>query len=199
MTSTSPATHAPAADLPALLADAAGRRSPAHAELAWAALLRLYARRVFAMAAAHVRDHDTAQEITQSVFATIATKLASGQYHEQNRFESWLFRVTMNRVRDEARRRARHARPTDPAALADLRLANPDADSDPAERPDIDRLRAALSQLPDPDRTVIELRHHASLSFQQIADTLDEPLGTVLARHHRALRKLRTLMEHPTA
>jgi len=41
---------------------------------------------------------------------------------------------------------------------------------------------------------VIELRHHGGLSFQQMADLLEEPLGTLLARHHRALRKLRELL-----
>jgi RNA polymerase sigma-70 factor (ECF subfamily) len=183
-------THAAAttSDLPALLA-----RAAAGGEDAWAELLRRYARRVFAMARSRVKDPDTAQDITNAVFATIATKLASGQYEEQGRFEPWLFRVTMNRVRDEARRARRHATPTEPSTLAELRLATDDAPAADAEQ--LAALRGALDRLGDADRTVVELRHHAGMSFQQIADTLDEPIGTVLARHHRALKKLRSFLE----
>ena len=187
----------PVQDLQRLLADAAGKG--ARAEQAWAELLSRYARRVFAMARAHVRDDSTAEEIAQSVFATIATTIARGSYTEQGRFESWLFRVTMNRVRDEARRRKRHARPTDPSTLVDLRLAGDDAgDKDGPDANELGRLREALGQLNEADRHVVELRHHGALSFQQIADALEEPLGTVLARHHRALKKLRTIMEEQT-
>ena len=46
----------------------------------------------------------------------------------------------------------------------------------------------------DADREVVELRHHGGLSFNQISDMLKEPLGTVLARHHRALKKLKDLI-----
>ncbi len=194
-TATRAASHGP--DLPALLALAAqGGRGPdpAASERAWATILRLYARRVFAMARAHVGSEEAAEEITQSVFATIATKLTGGEYAEQGRFESWLFRVTMNRVRDEARRRKRQATPTDPSSLADLRLAEGGEDG-AADEGEIRALRAALQSLHDADREIVELRHHAALSFQQIADTLEQPLGTVLARHHRALKKLRTFLE----
>ena len=63
------------------------------------------------------------------------------------------------------------------------------------ERPAmLDALRSALSGLEDADREVIELRHHAGMSFKQIADLLEEPIGTLLARHHRALRKLKDIM-----
>jgi len=74
---------------------------------------------VFAMARSRVRDDDMAEEITQSVFATIATKLTRDGYDERGRFESWLFRITMNRVRDEFRRLKRHAATTDPCVLAE--------------------------------------------------------------------------------
>lgn len=185
----------PAQDLQRLLADAAA--DPARAERAWTEILHRYARRVYAMARAHVRDDTTAEEIAQSVFATLATTLSRGSYAEQGRFESWLFRVTMNRVRDEARRRKRHARPTDPSTLADLHLAE-DSAPHAHDADTLARLRNALAHLSEPDRHVVELRHHGALSFQQIADTLGEPLGTVLARHHRALKKLRTIMEQET-
>jgi RNA polymerase sigma-70 factor (ECF subfamily) len=164
-------------------------------ESAWRELIGLYGRRVYAMARSRCRRDDIAEEIAQSVFATVAAKLTAGEYVEQGRFESWLFRVTMNRVRDEARRRARHAEPTDPEMLGQVAAAPADSESARPEGKELDTLRDALKQLGEADREVVELRHHGGLSFQQISAVLEEPLGTVLARHHRALRKLKDLIE----
>lgn len=168
-------------------------RSSRGEEEAWRGLIGIYGRRVYAMARSRCRRDDLAEEITQSVFVTVASKLGSGGYVEQGRFEAWLFRVTMNRIRDEARRQKRHAVPTDPATLVDA----PDQHHDGVARhaavgdDDLRALRTAMNSLNDSDREIIELRHHASLSFKQISEILEEPMGTILARHHRALRKLR--------
>jgi RNA polymerase sigma-70 factor (ECF subfamily) len=59
----------------------------------------------------------------------------------------------------------------------------------------IQRLRAAVRQLSSSDQDIIHMRHSAGMSYKQIAEVLDEPLGTVLARQHRALKKLRNLMD----
>ena len=162
-------------------------------EGAWRELIELYGRRVFAMAKSRCGDSEEAEEIAQSVFATIATKLSSGQYAERGRFEAWLFRVTMNRIRDEARRLKRQAHPTDPAELS-LQESRPDGPRT-ADRQRLEGLRGAMGELSDVDREVIELRHHGGMSFKEMAELLDEPVGTLLARHHRALRKLRQIME----
>lgn len=175
-------------DLPALLA-AAARGD----ESAWRELIARYHRRVYAMARSRCRRNDLAEEITQSVFATVAEKLGSGGYKEHGRFESWLFRVTMNRVRDEMARIARHADPTDPVALAQ-RAAGASDEPAPVDERGLGGLRAALGALGEADREVIELRHHAEMSFRMIAEHLGQPMGTVLARHHRALRKLRDIL-----
>ncbi len=178
------------ADLAPLLAAASSGD-----EAAWRSVIDLYARRVFALCKSRCGRADLAEEITQSVFATVAAKLTSGAYDEQGKFESWLFRVAMNRVRDEMRRIKRHADPTDPAAFGGVG-ARSDTESDGAmlgaER--LDALRSAMSGLSDADREVVELRHHAGLSFKQIAELLSEPMGTLLARHHRALKKLRVAL-----
>lgn len=167
-------------------------------DAAWDEIIRLYARRVFAMAQSRLRDPEAAEEITQSVFATLVEALREGRYREDGRFEAWLFRVTMNRVRDAARGRVRQAMNTHAHAL---NLGTPNAagpDHAGAHRPAADTLAAlrhAMEGLPPADREVLELRHHGGLGFRQIADLLKEPVGTLLARHHRALRKLRTALE----
>lgn len=177
------------------------RRAGLGDETAWRQVIDLYSRRVYALARSRCGNHDTAEEVTQSVFVTVASKLTSGGYAEQGRFESWLFRVAMNRVRDEARRRQRHAESSDPLVFQAMPVAasgsawSGSAASGGGLEGELEALRRALGQLPEPDREVVELRHHAGMSFKEIALLLEEPLGTLLARHHRALRKLKTMIE----
>jgi RNA polymerase sigma-70 factor (ECF subfamily) len=165
---------------------------------AWREILGLYGRRVFAMAKSHLKRDDLAEEITQSVFVTLAQKLpgsGSGSYREHGTFEPWLFRITMNRVRDEARRAKRQATPTDPEQIASVMPVATAPEPIDAEDPERRRLKAALDRLDATDRQIIDLRHIGGLSFKQIAATLESPIGTVLARHHRALKKLRNILE----
>ena len=49
--------------------------------------------------------------------------------------------------------------------------------------------------MPDSDREILFLRHVSGLSFKELSEALDAPVGTLLARHHRALKKLKTLLE----
>ncbi|MGD9688594.1 MAG: RNA polymerase sigma factor [Phycisphaerales bacterium] len=195
----------PAADLAREL-QAAARGD----ESAWRTIVALYARRVYALAKSRLRQAELAEEVTQSVFCTVASKLGRGGvregetrtgepggYTERGRFEAWLFRIAVNRIRDESRRTRRHARPTDPAQLG---LVESTAYNSPVDvgnvrlSAELDALRQALLTLSPPDREIIELRHHAGLSFNQMSEVLSEPLGTLLARHHRALRKLKEVL-----
>ncbi|MFI4859407.1 MAG: RNA polymerase sigma factor [Phycisphaerales bacterium JB063] len=187
---------------------------------AWAVLVESYSRRVYGLLFKQCKDKELAEELTQDTFVKIVQKLRqrpgqSGGYQEQGRFEPWLFRIAMNNLRDEMRRRARQARPMDmsPAASAGGGQSTPSgwaaaeqqvisgAPSAPAgpfdacdHREQVDRLRAAIATLPEQDQEVLHLRHTAGLSFAQIAQTLDQPLGTVLARGHRALGKLKKIL-----
>ena len=161
---------------------------------AWKRLVDIYSPRVFGLIRAQCNNPDLAEEITQSTFCTIAAKI--GGYTELGKFEQWLFRIAMNRLRDEMRRRKRQARPVEEEALTALAGAAEDEDfaaenRDPAQ---YESLRRALLQLSDADQQIIHLRHHGGLSFKQIAEILDQPLGTVLARQHRALKKLAELL-----
>lgn len=182
--------HAEASDIAGLLASAARGD-----DAAWRELLARYGRRVYALAKSRCRSPELAEEVAQSVFATVASKLIApgGGYTEQGRFEAWLFRVTMNRVRDHARARRRHAEPVDPATFGAL-AAGAGGSRDDSEPANLARLRDAMDELSDMDREVIELRHHGGMSFKQMAELLGEPIGTLLARHHRALRKLKDLL-----
>ncbi|MEM1329654.1 MAG: sigma-70 family RNA polymerase sigma factor [Planctomycetota bacterium] len=163
-------------------------------ERAWTELIRLYGRRVFGLVRARCRNAEVAKEITQTVFAKVAVELRAGRYDETGKFEAWLFRIAVNKARDEIRKQKRRAR---------LGLVGGDAvdsvadggTSDAPDREDMDMLRTAIDRLGEADREIVHLRHHGQMSFQQIAELLDAPVGTLLARHHRALKKLRGIIE----
>lgn len=172
------------------LAELVGRASRGD-ERAWEDLVGMYGRRIFALAQSRLRRPDLAEEVTQSVFVTVATKLREESYTEVGRFESWLFRVAMNRVRDAARRIKRQASVMEPGVMETM----PGGTAVVVDREGLDALRRAMETLSDSDREVVELRHHGQMGFKEIAALLGEPVGTVLARHHRALKKLRGVLE----
>ena len=157
---------------------------------AWRVVVEYWSPRIFRYLRSNTRNEELAEEITQSVFCTIARKLAD--YVEQGHFESWIFRIAINRLRDEMRRRKLHARPMDSDIMADI--APQKVAQETAAPEELRALRDAMDQLPDLDREIIDLRHQGGMTFQQIAVLLAEPMGTLLARHHRAIRKLRDLM-----
>lgn len=189
------------------------RMAAAGDQRAWRVLVETYSSRVFGLIRAQCGSTDLAEEITQSAFCTVVAKI--GDYTEVGKFEQWLFRIAMNRLRDEMRRRKRQARPVEDEALhafadtggsvgagisggggAGNPTRNAAGASDDffmtglADSEQLKALRAALADLPDADQQIIHLRHSAGLSFKEIAEVLEQPLGTVLARQHRALKKL---------
>ncbi len=169
-------------------------RAAAGDDQAWAQLVADYAPRVHALLVANCRDHDLAEEITQSTFCTIASKVQT--YVEQGRFEPWLFRIAMNRLRDEMRRRARQASPVSGEVLRPV--ARTGREDRPRHAQVDEETAAALWEavrgLAEADQRVLHLRHVAGLSFKQIAEQLDQPVGTGLARHFRALKRLREVL-----
>jgi RNA polymerase sigma-70 factor (ECF subfamily) len=180
------------ADDPALAATLA--RAARGDEEAWRTIVSSYSGRVYGLLRAQGVDPELAEELVQSVFCTVAAKLST--YVDEGRFESWQFRIAINRLRDDARRRKRHARNVgEPEALEALAGPAPVASRDRPAREVLDALQAAIGRLSPADREIIDLRHVGGMSFKQMADLLGESLGTLLARHHRALAKLRTMLE----
>ncbi|MEM7577598.1 MAG: sigma-70 family RNA polymerase sigma factor [Planctomycetota bacterium] len=195
------------------------RRARAGDDTAWAELLDAYGRRVFGLLLGKCADRDLAEELTQRTFVKLVETLRDPErgatYQERGKFEAWLFRVAVNGLRDEMRRRKRQATPTDmsPAAAsgsaerasgwAEQQTRVVSGVSTPKPAPldamqhaeQIEQLRRCIAELPEADREILELRHTAGLSFAQIAEMLDQPLGTVLARGHRAVKKLRSMMQ----
>ena len=134
---------------------------------------------------------DLMQETMLRAFRSLETYLPEGKFH------AWVFRIATNLARDWIRSRKR--RPVtgledDSDALpATLRgEARPEAGLVRSER--VVAVEAMIAQLSDADREVLLMRYYGELPFKEIARATGEPLGTVLARAHRALAKLSDLV-----
>lgn len=165
-------------------------------ENAWRHIVESYTRRVFGLIFKHCQNAELAEEITQLTFVKIAQKL--GDYEEDGKFDAWLFRIAVNHLRDEMRRQKRQARPTDFEIIPSYVSAYTNEEDPPDARmqaqEDNQQLDQAIAKLPDADQELIFMRYSSGLSYAEIAEALDQPLGTVLARGHRALKKLKDML-----
>lgn len=165
-------------------------------EQAFAILVRRYQRRLTAFLTQLVGDLELARELTQEAF--IRAWSALERYNPAYRFSTWLFRIGHNLGIDHLRRRK----------LKTVPLTRPDNDGDEVQlvlldlgkdplghlknRELADELRAAIEGLRPEYRELILLRHFGGLSYQEIAELEEMPLGTVknkLFRAHSVLRK----------
>ncbi|MEI7767687.1 MAG: sigma-70 family RNA polymerase sigma factor [Phycisphaerae bacterium] len=169
---------------------------------AWDALVEAYWQRLYGYAMKATGKSELAQDLVQETFLRIVQRL--DRYDDQGKFEAWLFRILVNLVRDYGRGLTR--RPTQSMTVElDGQIGDlTDVMSDPedvspednaVQSEDVDRLVRAMRKLPELDAHILMLRHYADMPFKDIAATLNCPIGTVLARAHRALGKLRGLME----
>tara|TARA_B100001059_G_scaffold28184_1_gene22827 strand:+ start:7733 stop:8317 length:585 start_codon:yes stop_codon:yes gene_type:complete len=174
------------------------RRASTGDQDAWRQVVDAYGSRVYALLFSRCRDAELAEELTQSTFCTVVTKLAG--YVELGKFEPWLFRIAMNRLRDEMRRRGRHALSVANDTLSSMEITpreggdQPGLEGESQQQEESAALREAMENLAEADQEIMHLRHISGLSFKQIAEVLQQPLGTVLARHFRAFKRLREML-----
>ncbi len=163
-------------------------------------LVQRYTPRVYGLLYRLTSSPDVADDFVQETFLRVVRTIE--QYEHVGRFEAWLFRIAANLARDYARQRRRNRTVASLSLAGDSEesaaIAASAADLAPEARLEFQeqsaQLAAAMSRLPDADREILLLRHHSELSFREIAELLDVPLGTALARAHRALQKLRVMM-----
>ncbi len=158
---------------------------------AWEAIVRQHWRRVFNVAYKFVGRHDEAEDLTQDVFLKIYKSL--GTFDRRANFQTWLVSVSRNLCIDHYRsvRKEREAIDRDVNA-ADLSPVSTEVSPLVAlERRDLAReLRRALEELPDALRTAVVMRDIQELSYQEIADRLGLPEGTVKSRINRGRHEL---------
>ncbi len=166
-------------------------------------LVDQFSGRVFGFLYRLTGSRSDSEDLMQEVFVRLVRMI--GAYQHDGRFEAWLFRIAANLCRDRVRKAMRTPKHfsidagSDGEGESSASALIPPAATDGADaglirREDVDALGRALAELPEAERMVIMLRHFSDMSFREIAETMGTPLGTALARAHRALARLRELM-----
>jgi RNA polymerase sigma-70 factor (ECF subfamily) len=153
-----------------------------------------HARPIYSLALRILGDATEAEDIVQEVFSQ-AWKQAARYSASRGAVAAWLMTLARSRAID--RLRAKRARPgdvSDERVAGQLVDAGPPADSLVLSSEQVARVRAALDELPLLQRAAIELAYYEGLTHAEIADRLEQPLGTVKTRIRLAMLKLRDVL-----
>src|SRR5205823_9531549 len=155
---------------------------------AYAALVERYGGRVFNIALRITGDADAANDCAQEAF--VRAFRALHQYDPTLPFGPWLYRIATNASLNYVQRWHAHETPVeefpDPP---EPEAAGPEAAA--LRREAVDEVLAAMAELPAHYRAALTLRHMQQLSYQEVADALGIPLGTVKTHLHRARAALK--------
>ena len=173
-------------------------------ERAYRELVRRYQRPVFSLIYRMVRDRERSEDLAQETFVKVLNALDS--YRPEYKFSSWIFKIANNAAIDQLRRKELDTLSLDGAPDAvtseqregtSLQLA--DAAESPLQELEARELGStiehAIAQLRPEYRSCILLRHVEGYAYEEIAEMLDLPLGTVKTYIHRARTELRTLLQ----
>ena len=161
---------------------------------AFAALVRRYERRVFALTARLCGNPQDAQEAAQEAFFSAWQGLSF--FRGESSFATWLYRLTANACTDLLRREQRHRSAAGPSLNdAEQNVDLPAPEAGPAELAERAEVREAIERglraLPEDYRSVLILREIHQLSYDEIAAALELDLGTVKSRISRGRKQLR--------
>src|SRR5947207_7454222 len=170
-------------------------------QFAWDAIVQQYRRKVFNVAYKFVGRHEEAEDLTQDIFLKIFKAL--GTFDRRANFQTWIISISRNLCIDHYRS-VRKERQTIAREVDAPDLQPPSRDRTPyalAEHQDLRaQLKQALEALPETLRTAVVLRDLQELSYQEIADRLALPEGTVKSRINRGrlelAHQLRRLQEN---
>jgi RNA polymerase sigma-70 factor (ECF subfamily) len=164
-------------------------------------LVERYQGRAYRLALRVLRDEDEAQDAVQDAFVKAYRSLA--RFQGRAGFYTWLYRIVMNQCLDR-KRRDRSGRQVEWNEEVDLEGArDPALDTPGPSGPYRELARSelrelvgsAIATLPDDARRTLELREIDGLSYQEIAEALGVPKGTVMSRLHYARRRVRAALQ----
>ena len=167
-------------------------------------LINKYQHRIVSLVSRYVSDHAEALDVSQEAF--IKAYRAIGKFRGDSAFYTWLYRIAINTAKNwlVAQKRRPPASDIDAADAEqydmDSRLKDKDTPENELLRDEIKRtVYDTIAQLPYDLRTAIMLREMEGMSYEEIATTMDCPIGTVRSRIFRAREaideKLRPLVE----
>ncbi len=151
---------------------------------AFGELVRLHREGVVNVVYRMCGDANLAEDAAQEAFIRAWKHLP--KYKPYAPFRNWLYRIATNVARDVLRRE-RETVDVDQLPLATAK-AGPEASLVRAQRGE--RVRAAVLALPEASREALVLREYGGLSYKEIAETLDIPIGTVMSRLNYARKRL---------
>jgi len=181
-----------------LAALAAKGREPAFREL-----LSRYERPVFSLVYRMVRDRTLAEDLAQEAFIRAFNAIAS--YKPKYKFSSWIFKIANNHTIDHLRKRkldtvsidgSPHARTSEEEAQTRLVVeSHEEAPDRYVEAKELgSQIEEAIGELRPEYRTAVLLRHVEGHSYDEIAEIMELPLGTVKTYLHRARGELKELL-----
>ena len=158
-------------------------------------LARKYQDRVYNLALPIVGNADDALDVVQETFLQALAHL--GSFRRSSRFYTWLYRIAYNCAVGSLRRRGRTTSVDRIVEEIGDRFESPveAPDAKSKREDDVQALREALAKLPEEYRAPIVLREIEGANYEQIAEVLEIPIGTVRSRLHRARNALREALE----
>jgi len=174
-------------------------------ESAYRELVRRYERPVFSLIYRMVRNRELAEDLSQETFIKVLNALAS--YRPEFKFSSWVFKIANNAAIDHLRRReldtlsldgSPHAETPEAMQATALQIgARQESPLDTVEAKELGgAIEIAIGRLRPEYRSCILLRHVEGRAYEEIAEMLDLPLGTVKTYIHRARNELRQALAH---
>jgi RNA polymerase sigma-70 factor (ECF subfamily) len=174
-------------------------------ETAYRELIRRYERPIFALIFRMVRDRELAEDLSQETFIKALNAIES--YRPEFKFSSWIFKIANNAAIDHLRRRELETLSLDgspqaetPEAMQATALqigARQESPLDTVEAKELGgAIEVAIGRLRPEYRSCILLRHVEGRAYEEIAEILDLPLGTVKTYIHRARNELRQALAH---
>lgn len=162
---------------------------------AFAQLVERHQRLVIGTVSRMLGNNSDAEDIGQQVFVRVWK--SAKRYVPRAKFTTWLLKITRNLVFNELRRRSRHAQVAlqtesddEERPIKDERAIAPDASllEDELQK----AIDAAIKNLPETQRLAVILRRYEELSYEEIAETLDQSVSAVKSLLFRARTELRT-------
>jgi RNA polymerase sigma-70 factor (ECF subfamily) len=174
-------------------------------EAAYRELIRRYERPLFSLLYRMVRDRELAEDLAQETFVKALSAIES--YRPEFKFSSWIFKIANNAAIDHLRRRELDTLSLDgsphaetPEAVEATALQIGDRQESPLDAVEARELggqiEQAIARLRPEYRSCILLRHVEGRAYEEIAEILNLPLGTVKTYIHRARNELRQALAH---
>jgi RNA polymerase sigma-70 factor (ECF subfamily) len=163
-------------------------------ERAFRDLIQRHHAMAFAAIRAVLGDRDEVQDVMQAVYLKAYQGLAG--FRGDARFSTWLYQIARREALDvSSKRRLDTVDVTEIEIAADARTG---ADVATHERSEREWLASALGELEETQRTAIELRYMAEKSYEEIAEIMNLPVGTVKTHVHRGKAEMKKILSRPT-